>query len=135
MRNVATYRPSADQTLKSFLSFLLKASSPVLILSFQVKSNGTPLTVCQALLRAIFSSQQRINTKYAVVCGGLFADRLAAKSGCEPAPKIVPFRGDYMILKPEKAHLARGNIYPASKNNSCVKAIIIVISEKYYLPC
>jgi L-2-hydroxyglutarate oxidase LhgO len=27
-------------------------------------------------------------------------------------PKIVPFRGDYLILKPEKRYLVRGNIYP-----------------------
>jgi L-2-hydroxyglutarate oxidase LhgO len=27
-------------------------------------------------------------------------------------PKIVPFRGDYLILKPEKTHLVKGNIYP-----------------------
>jgi L-2-hydroxyglutarate oxidase LhgO len=27
-------------------------------------------------------------------------------------PKIVPFRGDYLILRPERAHLVRGNIYP-----------------------
>jgi 2-hydroxyglutarate dehydrogenase len=27
-------------------------------------------------------------------------------------PKIVPFRGDYLILKPESRHLIKGNIYP-----------------------
>ena len=27
-------------------------------------------------------------------------------------PKIVPFRGDYLILKPEKRYLVKGNIYP-----------------------
>ena len=27
-------------------------------------------------------------------------------------PKILPFRGDYLILRPEKAHLVKGNIYP-----------------------
>ena len=27
-------------------------------------------------------------------------------------PKIVPFRGDYLILRPEKRYLVKGNIYP-----------------------
>lgn len=35
-------------------------------------------------------------------------------SGCDPLPKIVPFRGDYLVLKPNKLHLVRGNIYPVS---------------------
>ena len=30
----------------------------------------------------------------------------------ERDPKIVPFRGDYLILRPEKSYLVKGNIYP-----------------------
>ena len=37
---------------------------------------------------------------------------MAAKSGGEQLPKIVPFRGDYLLMKPEKAHWINGNIYP-----------------------
>jgi len=33
-------------------------------------------------------------------------------SGGPSDPKIVPFRGDYLILKPEKRYLVKGNIYP-----------------------
>ncbi|XP_002128749.2 L-2-hydroxyglutarate dehydrogenase, mitochondrial [Ciona intestinalis] len=55
---------------------------------------------------------QQIHSKYVIVCGGLYADRLAAKSGCEILPKIVPFRGDYLVLKESKRDLVRGNIYP-----------------------
>ena len=33
-------------------------------------------------------------------------------TGGQQDPKIVPFRGDYMILKPEMTHLVKGNIYP-----------------------
>ncbi len=40
------------------------------------------------------------------------ADRLAKMSGAHRDPKIVPFRGDYLILKPEKRYLVKGNIYP-----------------------
>ena len=40
------------------------------------------------------------------------ADRLAKMSGGPSDPKIVPFRGDYLILKPGKRYLVKGNIYP-----------------------
>ena len=47
-----------------------------------------------------------------VICAGLQADRVA-RSGAEPAAaRIVPFRGEYMDIKPEKRDLVRGLIYP-----------------------
>lgn len=58
------------------------------------------------------TKNQVINAKYVIVCAGLYSDRLAAKAGCDSLPKIVPFRGDYLILKPGREHLVKGNIYP-----------------------
>jgi len=58
------------------------------------------------------SGTRQVLAKHAVVCGGLHADRLAALSGCGSEPKIVPFRGDYLILDESKRHLVKGNIYP-----------------------
>ena len=49
-----------------------------------------------------------------ITCCGLYSDRIAQQCGCSPEPKIVPFRGDYLLLVPEKTYLARGNIYPVS---------------------
>ncbi|MBZ3876891.1 L-2-hydroxyglutarate dehydrogenase, mitochondrial [Sciurus carolinensis] len=43
---------------------------------------------------------------------GLHSDRISELSGCNPDPQIVPFRGDYLLLKPEKCYLIKGNIYP-----------------------
>jgi len=57
-------------------------------------------------------NNQSINSKYVIVCGGLYSDRLAKLSGCDMLPKIVPFRGDYLVLKPGKEYLCKGNIYP-----------------------
>ncbi|HEX5273962.1 MAG TPA: L-2-hydroxyglutarate oxidase [Candidatus Rubrimentiphilum sp.] len=45
-------------------------------------------------------------------CAGLYADRLAQMTGGSRDPKIVPFRGDYFVLKPKSRHLIKGNIYP-----------------------
>jgi len=53
-----------------------------------------------------------IQARYVITCGGLYSDRLAKMTGGENDPKIVPFRGDYLVLKPEKSHLVKGNIYP-----------------------
>jgi len=47
-----------------------------------------------------------------VVCAGLYADRVAALSGDGADPRIVPFRGDYYVLRPDRRHLVRGLIYP-----------------------
>jgi L-2-hydroxyglutarate oxidase len=47
-----------------------------------------------------------------VVCAGLHADRLAALAGDEAAPRVVPFRGEYYLLRPERRSLVRGLVYP-----------------------
>ena len=49
---------------------------------------------------------------HVVACAGVYADRLAASSGAPREPRIVPFRGDYLRLKPERRHLSRGLVYP-----------------------
>ncbi|XP_060531757.1 L-2-hydroxyglutarate dehydrogenase, mitochondrial [Cylas formicarius] len=53
-----------------------------------------------------------VKSKYVLTCGGLHADKLAELSGCARDPRIVPFRGEYLILNPSKRHLVKGNIYP-----------------------
>lgn len=48
----------------------------------------------------------------AIACAGLHADQVAALTGDRGDERIVPFRGDYYSLRPEKRHLVRGLIYP-----------------------
>lgn len=55
---------------------------------------------------------EEVHCKYVLTCAGLFSDRLSQISGCHSEPRIVPFRGDYLVLKPEKCYLVQGNIYP-----------------------
>lgn len=47
-----------------------------------------------------------------VTCAGLQCDRVARLAGRDPGVRIVPFRGEYYVLRPERAHLVRGLIYP-----------------------
>jgi L-2-hydroxyglutarate oxidase LhgO len=53
-----------------------------------------------------------IEADQVIVCAGLQADRLAMASGEAAEPRIVPFRGEYWQLRPERTHLVRGLIYP-----------------------
>lgn len=47
-----------------------------------------------------------------IVCAGLHSDRLARLHGEGPDPRIIPFRGRYLRLRPQARHLVRGLIYP-----------------------
>jgi 2-hydroxyglutarate dehydrogenase len=49
---------------------------------------------------------------HAVCCAGAAADRLAVAAGADPDPRIVPFRGAYLKLVPERRDLVRALIYP-----------------------
>lgn len=47
-----------------------------------------------------------------IVCAGLQSDVVAGFLGASPAPKILPFRGEYWGLDAAKQHLVKGMIYP-----------------------
>jgi (S)-2-hydroxyglutarate dehydrogenase len=53
-----------------------------------------------------------LDTQYLVTCAGLQSDRIARLTGGDEDPKIVPFRGDYFTLHPDRRHLVKGMIYP-----------------------
>lgn len=50
--------------------------------------------------------------RFAVFCAGAWSDRLAVLAGGRPDPRIVPFRGAYLRLRPERGDLVRALIYP-----------------------
>jgi L-2-hydroxyglutarate oxidase LhgO len=52
------------------------------------------------------------STTYLINCAGLFSDRIAGMAGGKPDVIIVPFRGEYYDLIPERSSLVRGLIYP-----------------------
>ncbi len=45
-------------------------------------------------------------------CAGLDADRVARLAGLDPGIRIVPFRGEYHVLRDDRRHLVRNLIYP-----------------------
>jgi L-2-hydroxyglutarate oxidase len=57
-------------------------------------------------------AQGATEARHAIFCAGAWADRLAVAAGADPDPRIVPFRGAYLRLVPERRHLVRSLIYP-----------------------
>lgn len=54
----------------------------------------------------------RFRTRLLVNCAGLYSDHVARLAGLRPPVRIMPFRGAYYRLRPERASLVRGLIYP-----------------------
>jgi len=54
----------------------------------------------------------QVDAGHLITCGGLYADRIARLAGVDLDVRIIPFRGEYMVLAPERRELVRGLIYP-----------------------
>jgi L-2-hydroxyglutarate oxidase len=57
-------------------------------------------------------SRGELACDWIVSCAGLHSDRVAALTGRPRAARIVPFRGEYFLIRPERQHLVRNLIYP-----------------------
>jgi 2-hydroxyglutarate dehydrogenase len=64
--------------------------------------------------RALRLTHSRGSTeaRHVIFCAGAWADRLAVAAGANPDPRIVPIRGAYLRLVPERRDLVRSLIYP-----------------------
>ncbi|MGW0458221.1 L-2-hydroxyglutarate oxidase [Streptomyces tendae] len=60
----------------------------------------------------VASGQQRLKVDRLVLCAGLQSDSVARLAQDKQEPRIIPFRGEYMLLKPDRTHLVRGLVYP-----------------------
>ena len=69
-----------------------------------------PRTVGKNLI--LETSKGVIETKLTINCAGLYSDVVAKKMGVTPKLRIIPFRGEYYNIKPEKKDLVKGLIYP-----------------------
>jgi (S)-2-hydroxyglutarate dehydrogenase len=49
---------------------------------------------------------------FVINCAGLQCDRVGRLAGVHDKTKIVPFRGEFYLLKPDRQHLVRNLIYP-----------------------
>ena len=58
------------------------------------------------------TSQESIHSKFMINCGGLHCDRIARLAGAQPDLQIVPFRGEYYTIAPQRRTLVKNLIYP-----------------------
>ena len=82
-------------------------------------SGGTVHSGCAVLTSKVDRGRVRIrhsrgvtDAGLALFCAGLWSDRLAVAAGAPTDPRIVPFRGAYLRLRPERTELVRGSVYP-----------------------
>ena len=108
----AVARALADDVRAAGGEILLEA--PVEGIDVRAAANGQPAGAGDARGRRVVLRHAggEVAAGFAVFCAGLWSDRLARLAGADPDPRIVPFRGAYLRLKPERAQLVRGLIYP-----------------------
>ncbi|MCC3571015.1 MAG: L-2-hydroxyglutarate oxidase [Microcoleus sp. PH2017_40_RAT_O_B] len=90
-----------------------------------VASQGGELRLSTKVMRitptlegvAIATNQGSFQAKFIVNCAGLFSDRVAKLAHVDPEVQIVPFRGEYYELVPEKRYLVKQLIYPVPNPN------------------
>ena len=63
-------------------------------------------------VKIIGTDAGEFEAKFVINCAGLHSDRVARMAGADPGARIVPFRGEYFELVPEKRHLVNTLIYP-----------------------
>ena len=86
---------------------LISAGGGTVLLSATVTGiRQLPGEIVVETTKGAFSTNALIN------CAGLFSDRISWMAGDDPGVVIVPFRGEYYDLVPERASLVRALIYP-----------------------
>ncbi len=58
------------------------------------------------------TSRGEVHARNLINCAGLQSDRVAKMCGVNPGLQIIPFRGEYYEIRPEKQYLVRNLIYP-----------------------
>jgi len=74
------------------------------VLSFSKNGNSTTIN----------TGTDTFHANKVIFCTGLQSDRFAKKDGINLEVKVVPFRGDYFVLKPEAFHKVKNLIYPVA---------------------
>jgi L-2-hydroxyglutarate oxidase LhgO len=61
---------------------------------------------------ALTTARRAVPARHFINCAGLHADVVAGLAGTAPGTRIIPFRGEYYFLRPDRRHLVNGLIYP-----------------------
>jgi L-2-hydroxyglutarate oxidase len=85
----------------------------------EIRARGGEIRFSSEVTRLERRSNWTIHTRsgdyeadFLINCAGLHSDRVGRRAGSRDPAKIVPFRGEYYKLRPERQHLVRNLIYP-----------------------
>jgi L-2-hydroxyglutarate oxidase LhgO len=92
-------REQGGETLTGHEVIGISSHGPTVVLSIRHSQHGV-------------DSHTEIQAAHVVTCAGLQSDRISTMHGGKRDVRIVPFRGDYYVLRPERRHLIRALIYP-----------------------
>ena len=81
-------------------------------IKFSAKATGFRRNGAQNSAWTIETTQGDFDAGFLINCAGLQCDRISRKAGAVNPTKIVPFRGEYFSLRPEREYLVRNLIYP-----------------------
>jgi L-2-hydroxyglutarate oxidase len=65
----------------------------------------------------VITPAKAFSTRKLINCAGLYCDKVAEMAGEESDTRIIPFRGEYFMLRPEKRYLVKNLIYPVPDPN------------------
>lgn len=91
---------------EKYAELISNAGGTVLLLAPATRIRRTSDEIIVETPRAAYSTSALIN------CAGLHSDRICRMAGDDPGVMIVPFRGEYYDLRPERASLVKALIYP-----------------------
>ncbi|GGJ64858.1 L-2-hydroxyglutarate oxidase [Virgibacillus salexigens] len=60
----------------------------------------------------LVTNKGKVRSRFLINCSGLFSDKVTELAGIKTDMKIIPFRGEYYELNPDKRHLVHNLIYP-----------------------
>jgi (S)-2-hydroxyglutarate dehydrogenase len=78
-----------------------------------IRTNATVIQIKNLADRFVIETTRgSFETRFLINCAGLYSDRIASLAGAVPSVNIIPFRGEYYELSPEKRYLVRSLLYP-----------------------
>jgi L-2-hydroxyglutarate oxidase len=78
-----------------------------------IRTDATVIQIKNVADRFVIETTRgSFETRFLINCAGLYSDRIARLAGAEPGLNIIPFRGEYYELSPEKRYLVRSLLYP-----------------------
>lgn len=99
---IVSYKKVADK-----LKEILESSNVHFLLGSKVQEisneNGVSEVICEDLT---------IKAQFLVNCAGLYADKIARMNNVVLDARIIPFRGEYYVLKDDKKYLVNNLVYP-----------------------